>query len=95
MHAQNARLMLPILWVNLFTATLAVGMYWRMSANPAALWRLAPAWITPENWLAFGALLHLIAVSLMIINVLACIRMHYQSRLPTKRYAAARGRAIA
>ncbi len=95
MHARNARLMLPILWTNLFTATLAVAMFWRLSANPNALWRLAPAWITPENWLALGALLHLVAVSLMIINVLACIRLHYQSRGPAKGYAAARARAIA
>jgi hypothetical protein len=95
MHATNARLMLPILWVNLFTATLAVAMFWRLSANPNALWRLAPAWITPENWLAFGVVLHLVAVGLMLINVLACIRLHYQPRVPSKRYMAARGRVIA
>jgi hypothetical protein len=75
MPAFAVRLRIALLWLNLLTVTGCLARFWWVCANPDERILSLSNWVAPERWLAFGLMLHSIAICLLVMNLVICMRL--------------------
>jgi hypothetical protein len=78
-----------VLWLNLFSATCALAVFWRLTADQATLTRILPPWVSKENWLQIGLALHVVVIALLVLNIVCCLRLR-ADRAAARAYPAVR-----
>jgi hypothetical protein len=87
--AQNLHRWFLVLWINLFTATCGLAVFWRLTADQVTLARVLPPWVSKENWLQIGLALHIVVIALLLVNIVCCVRMR-ADRAAARKYPSVR-----